>query len=116
MKKHYEERDHVAQGNYYIAHVDAMTKEGLHSKSAIAGELAHRDIEIDRLRARVAELEGAVMREHGKWILACKKERDDHLELAAKNSGRESDFAFGSVNTAERLLDACAPGFQKVAG
>lgn len=43
-------------GGYYCRHVSAMTAEGLHSKSAIAAELAHRDIEIDRLRAENAEL------------------------------------------------------------
>lgn len=51
--KHYAERDHMAQdaaGNYYSRHVSAMTAEGLHAKSDIAGELAHRDIQIDRLR------------------------------------------------------------------
>jgi hypothetical protein len=37
-------------GNYYARHVAAMTSEGLHSKSAIAAELGHRDLEIDRLR------------------------------------------------------------------
>lgn len=57
----YAERDPMAldeAGNYYCRHVSAMTKEGLHSKSAIAAELAHRDMEIDRLRARLAEIEG----------------------------------------------------------
>ena len=51
--KHYAERDHMAQdaaGNYYSRHVSAMTEEGLHAKSDIAAELAHRDIQIDRLR------------------------------------------------------------------
>lgn len=28
------------------------------------------------------------------------------LELAAKNNGRDSDFAFGSVNSAERISAA----------
>ena len=46
----YQKRDHVAQGQHYVRHVDAMTREGLHSKSHIAGELAARDIEIERLR------------------------------------------------------------------
>ena len=59
----YPERDHIAQGQYYIRHVDAMTREGLHSKSRIAGELAARDIEIERLRGEVmflrATMEGA---------------------------------------------------------
>lgn len=54
--KHYAERDHMAQdaaGNYYSQHVSAMTAEGLHAKSDIAAELAHRDMEIDRLRAEL---------------------------------------------------------------
>lgn len=51
MEKHYAERDIFKQGDYYTKHVSAMTGEALYSKSAIAAELAHRDIEIDRLRA-----------------------------------------------------------------
>lgn len=46
----YAERDHVAQGEHYLRHVDAMTTEGLHRKSAIAAELAHRDIVIEQLK------------------------------------------------------------------
>ena len=46
----YAGRDHLAQGEHYLRHVEAMTAEGLHAKSAIAGELAARDIEIERLR------------------------------------------------------------------
>lgn len=51
----YAKRDILKQGNYYMRHVAAMTAEGLHDKSDIAAELAHRDIEIDRLRADCAE-------------------------------------------------------------
>ena len=50
-KKQYADRDRQAQGAYYVTHVGAMTAEGLHSKSSIAAELAHRDIEIARLHA-----------------------------------------------------------------
>jgi hypothetical protein len=46
----YAERDIMVQGEEYIKHIDRMTLEGLHSKSDIAAELAHRDIEIKRLR------------------------------------------------------------------
>ena len=57
----YPERDHMAQGEHYLRHVDAMTREGLHAKSRIAGELAARDIEIERAwaarDAAVADLE-----------------------------------------------------------
>ena len=56
MKTHYAERDHSKQGKHYMAHVSAMTGETLHSKSAIAAELAHRDIEIERLRAALSKL------------------------------------------------------------
>ena len=37
-------------------HVMAMTAENLHSKSDIAAELAHRDMEIDRLEKEVEKL------------------------------------------------------------
>ena len=53
-KKHYAKRDPESQGIHYENHVSAMTTEGLHAKSAIAAELAHRDIEIERLRAALA--------------------------------------------------------------
>lgn len=63
-QKLYAERDIEAQddaGNFYCAHVSAMTAEGLHSKSAIAAELGHRDMLIAQLTAErdavVAKLE-----------------------------------------------------------
>lgn len=40
-------------GGYYVRHVCAMTREGLHLKSKIAAELAWRDMEIDRLKAEL---------------------------------------------------------------
>ena len=52
----YAARDPESQGEHYLRHVDRMTVEQFHSKSAIASELAHRDIEIDRLKALNAEL------------------------------------------------------------
>jgi len=52
--KQYAKRDHIAQGEHFIRHLSAMTGEGLHAKSAIAAELAHRDIEIQRLIAAIA--------------------------------------------------------------
>lgn len=47
--KHYAERDLMTLGQYYIRHVDAMTREGLRAKTNIAAELAHRDMLIDKL-------------------------------------------------------------------
>lgn len=64
----YQDRDHAAQGEHYLRHVEAMTSEGLHAKSAIAGELAARDIEIadrradyERACALVADMHAAAM-------------------------------------------------------
>jgi hypothetical protein len=48
----------------FALHLDRMTVEGLHKKSAIALELAARDIEIQRLNARVKELEEVLQRLH----------------------------------------------------
>ena len=44
--REYQERDTEEQGDVYLKHINAMTEEGLHSKAAIAAELAHRDIQI----------------------------------------------------------------------
>jgi hypothetical protein len=52
----YAERDPRDLGEHYIKHVSAMTGEGLHSKAAIAAELAYRDSEIERLRFSCSEL------------------------------------------------------------
>lgn len=47
-------------GGHYFRHVHAMIKECLHSKSAIAGELAYRDCKIAMLEAKVAKLQGLI--------------------------------------------------------
>ncbi len=48
-KKLYGKRNPIKQGQHYMNHLMAMTAEGLHSKSDIAAELAHRDIVIEDL-------------------------------------------------------------------
>jgi len=51
MKKLYnEERDTDGYDNLVMKHMMAMTAEGLHSKAAIAIELAYRDWQIEQLR------------------------------------------------------------------
>lgn len=45
----YAKRDLEELGRYYFRHLNAMTREGLHSKSDIAAELATRDMIIDDL-------------------------------------------------------------------
>ena len=48
----YEERE-IDELDTYIDHVSAMTTEGLHSKSAIAAELAFRDEEVSTLKKKI---------------------------------------------------------------
>ena len=51
MKKLYnEERDTDGYDNLVMKHMMAMTIEGLHSKAAIAIELAYRDWQIEQLQ------------------------------------------------------------------
>ena len=64
-EKLYAKRNIIAQGEEYVKHVSAMTGEGLHSKSDIAAELAHRDIEIKSLR---------------KALISCQKQFDFYTE------------------------------------
>ena len=53
--KIYVHEDHMEQGNIYMKHLSAMTKEQLHSKADIAGELAGRDIVITKLAKALEE-------------------------------------------------------------
>lgn len=62
MKLHYDlNRDPVKLGRYYTDHVEAMTREKLHSKADIAAELAYRDLKIDVL----LKVYHAAVEEHG---------------------------------------------------
>ena len=91
---HYTDRDIEAQGGYYTRHVSAMTAERLHEKSDIAAELAHRDIEIVRLRAERDEAR-ALLREIELWLL------DDRLTKWAYIEG--GDFYIAAVGYAARI-------------
>lgn len=51
---------------------------------------------------RIAELEKAL----GACLQICEAERKEFQEQAALNNGRQSDMAFGSVNSAERIASA----------
>ena len=57
------------QGGHYMLHVQAMTAEGLHSKSDIAAELAHRDALIESERAKVAVLVEAMEEIHDQCLI-----------------------------------------------
>lgn len=52
--KHYANRKPWELEPYYSRHVSAMTTENLHSKHAIACELAWRDQQIENARIRTA--------------------------------------------------------------
>ena len=54
--KLYAVRDPEEQGEWFVRHMSAMTKENLHSKAEIAEELAHRDIRIEALEAEIKRL------------------------------------------------------------
>jgi len=56
QKALYADRNPCKLEPHYTAHVMAMTREDLHSKSDIAAELAWRDQEIEALRAQVEAL------------------------------------------------------------
>lgn len=51
----YEDRDPEVLEPHYSKHVHAMTAEGLHSKAAIAAELAFRDVLLEDARQKLAD-------------------------------------------------------------
>jgi hypothetical protein len=58
----YAERYAFRLEPYYSRHVNAMTAEALHSKGAIAAELAFRDKQIARLREALSSARGEITR------------------------------------------------------
>lgn len=58
LYRNYE--DEVIESQEYFDHVSAMTKEELHSKAAIAGELAFRDIQLKEANAKIDILDEAL--------------------------------------------------------
>lgn len=56
MSTLYGERDTEALEPHYWNHVSAMTGEQLHSKSAIAAELAFRDAQIAKLQDDIRQM------------------------------------------------------------
>jgi len=79
--KQYRQRDVLdldSQGGFYSTHVNAMTAEGLHSKSDIAAELAFRDARIKHLEDQLStttELPHTGLREkiHSAYMFALGK-------------------------------------------
>ncbi len=48
----------------------------------------------------------AIYDERSACAKICDDERDEFMEKACENNGRDSDFAFGSMNSAERIKAA----------
>lgn len=89
-EKLYAKRDAMAldeAGNYYINHVMAMGSEQLHSKSAIASELAHRDMLIDKL---TKELQAA--KAQPQWIPVSERLPEYLKPVWIKSKGKVSQF------------------------
>lgn len=63
-KELYAERDIDDLGDHYAKHVSAMTTERLHSKSAIAAELAFRDCLIEQQAKEIKKLRLSIERSH----------------------------------------------------
>lgn len=74
----YAQRPAEDLGEYYVRHVVAMTREGLHSKADIAAELAVRDREIDRLRAALQAVRDWYERDGS--VGGCDSLMEEHVE------------------------------------
>jgi hypothetical protein len=76
-----------------------MTSEGLHSKSDIAAELAHRDIEIERLQARVAELYDLIKyAQVDSGVCMCGDNMQDHNQASGHSPVDVWDHAVEQIN------------------
>jgi len=120
----YSVRDHQAQGDYYLRHVSAMTGEGLHAKSAIAGELAHRDMvieaqaaEIEALRKQIANLKtvmiAAAEEIHAHWDAHCDAEGYGPQNLMRRLEEcipSEYGYTAGAFEALRAAIDAARKG------
>jgi hypothetical protein len=61
----------------------------------------------DQMRAYAR---AAVLAEREMCARLCDELKEEHMESAAQNNGRQSDFAFGYVNAAEELAAAIRSG------
>lgn len=114
----YANRDHRALGDFYVRHVSALTAENLHSKSAIAGELAFRDAEIARLRADFAALQHAIVGDTGASAIETAHRLRAGMATASRQLGEWAEAMGKTVNERDELraaLEQDAPsGWQLV--
>ena len=85
----YSDRKIRQQGNHYTKHIMAMTVEGLHDKSDIAAELAHRDILVEELTQQLA----AALVDKDCWLTNAKNLQVGYNELDAKYRVLKSEFS-----------------------
>jgi hypothetical protein len=83
--KLYATRDIEAQGDAYIDHVMAMTTEGLHSKSDIAAELAHRDIALVAVTVERDKLKDG---EAILWAQLAERDKEHEQLITERNEAR----------------------------
>ena len=99
--KLYAERDSFKLGEHYVRHVEHMTSENLYSKADIAAELAHRDIQIDRLERERDELRTKVGKAPALW-----NEQVEVLRRIADRGLREAQrFVPNLVDLWQHMLD-----------
>ncbi|HEV7297945.1 MAG TPA: hypothetical protein VGN72_01165 [Tepidisphaeraceae bacterium] len=103
----YARRDIEELGELYVAHVHAMTREGLHAKGDIAAELAHRDA-----RATRAEAERDVARAEVERLRESVRVRDAELlrirttQAGAAHQLENVKFALGVRRSEEQTEPA----------
>lgn len=74
-------------GGFYSQHVSAMTYESLHSKSAIAAELAYRDMLINELVIAVQQVIECYDSANGKaWTTSSKRRALDNAREAVNKA------------------------------
>lgn len=86
----YAERDIETldeSGGFYSQHISAMTYESLHSKSAIAAELAYRDMLINELVIAVQQVIECYDSADGKvWTTSSKRRALDNARAAVNKA------------------------------
>lgn len=89
----YATRDHYALSPQFERHMLALTAEGLESKSAIAAELAFRDIEIERLMHHVRASPSLSNQyvQLAETEIAAQRRACEELRAAAGNKQKQSE-------------------------
>ena len=93
-KKLYADRDTIGQGQVYVDHVLAMTRESLHNKSDIAAELAERDIEIAVLKLKNDQLKVMV------WDTGCREALEALLNMDVNGHALQDRLQFSAKGRA----------------